>query len=341
MSAIGRRHLHTFAFAACVFGAGMAAGYILKTSFKPESAGEEIREGRRGLTNPLLECEVEGYRPGRELPPFKKELNVFVADLIRRGQAEQVALYFRDLDNGPWLGIDEKRLFIPGSLLKLPVIIACLKQAEVDPAFLGRKIRFQGLPDEGQISGYIPGKRLEIGRDYTVEELIERTAVYSDNYSVALLNGVVNRGLLRQVYRVLGLDEAPDPKAPAPPLSPRTFGQVFRVLYNASYLNREMSEIALDLLARSVFGGGIVAGTPPGVVVAHKFGIYTEELGDRTLTQLHDCGIVYHPERPFFLCVMTRGPVESDLEGVIREITGFVFNKVDRKLQEFDPGGPL
>ncbi|HEY5997755.1 MAG TPA: serine hydrolase [bacterium] len=317
------------ALAAGLVVLGVALGYALRSlQVRPDNA-YEIRGGRSGLTNPLLDCEVHGYRHGRELPSFQHELEGRVADLLRGGTVREVSVYFRDLDNGPWVGVGEDRPFAPGSLLKLPTIIACLKQAEADPAFLDRTVRFQGALEGGVIAGFDPGAPLEAGKEYTVRELLARTGALSDNYSLMLLNRLVDRRVLRQIYHDLGLAAPADVISQAVPISPKTYGQIFRVLYNASYLSRQMSETALGLLTDTVFAGGLVAGVPPGTTVSHKFGIYTEPAGGATATQLHDCGIVYHSRRPYFLCVMTRGTAEPALEAAIRDVASFVYARVD------------
>jgi hypothetical protein len=75
-------------------------------------------------------------------------------------------------------------------------------------------------------------------------------------------------------------------------------------------------------LAKSTFTEGIVAGLPQGMTVAHKFG--EAELPDGTL-QLHDCGIVYKPNQPYLICVMTKGSNFDTLAGVISHISKTVY----------------
>jgi beta-lactamase class A len=104
-----------------------------------------------------------------------------------------------------------------------------------------------------------------------------------------------------------------------------------RVLYNASYLSREMSEKALDYLLASDYKDGLVAGLPPGTQVAHKFGEYERE----DMNQLHDCGIVYYPRHPYILSVMTRGSDKQMMADTIAEISRLIYEEVDGK---FGPG---
>jgi beta-lactamase class A len=85
----------------------------------------------------------------------------------------------------------------------------------------------------------------------------------------------------------------------------KDYSGLFRVLYNATYLDRDRSEEALGLLARSSFDRGIAAGVPPGTVVANKYG-YGGNPGDPSDHQFHDCGIVYGGEGPYILCVFTK-----------------------------------
>lgn len=329
--------------AVLLFAAGVAVGYALRDAPRaappdPDAPDRQIRPGRVGFTNPLLDCEVTSYVRGRELPSFKKELEAHVAGFVARGEAEEVALYFRDLDNGPWSGIREKETFTAASLLKVPLLMACLLQAETDPGFLRSTIRYEGLLEKEGVGGFVAESPLVVGRAYTVEDLIEQVAVYSDNYAAQLLDDRVNRDILGRLYRDLGLDPelVRDPLKPAA-ISPKAYGQLFRVLYNASYLNRENSEKLLAALSRAAYADGLVAGVPPGTVIAHKFGVNTLLPPGPGQAQLHDCGIVYEPKRPYFLCVMTRGSAEQPLAGVIAETSRFIWERIEAQGRDLEP----
>lgn len=317
------------ALALCLFAVGVAAGWTLRSRPGGTEADREIRRGGAGLTNPLLDCEVVRYPRGMELHPFREDLEDLVADSLRRGEAAAVSVYFRDLNNGPWFGIAEREPFTPGSLLKVPLLMACLLEGEKDPSFLQRRIRFEGLPEREGIGRFEAEVPLVKGRTYTVTELIEQMAIFSDNYAALLLDREVDRRLLELVYGELGLDVdlVREPLKPAL-VSPKTYGQFFRVLYNTSFLNRVMSENALAYLTRSVYRDGLVRGVPPGTVVSHKFGINAVTVDGREQVQLHDCGIVYAPSRPYLLCVMTRGEEERRLAGVIAEVSRLVSDRV-------------
>jgi beta-lactamase class A len=69
-----------------------------------------------------------------------------------------------------------------------------------------------------------------------------------------------------------------------------------------------------------------VAGVPAGISVANKFG--ERELADGT-RQLHDCGIVYHPERPYVLCVMTKGASFEQLSRTVADVSQLVYREID------------
>jgi beta-lactamase class A len=100
-----------------------------------------------------------------------------------------------------------------------------------------------------------------------------------------------------------------------------------------------MSEKALRYLSRSAFRDGIVAGIPSNVDCAVKFGERTipveagSDNGEREMKQLHEFGIVYHPNRPYLMGVMARGEDPGKLTHVIREVTTLIYEEVDRQLR--------
>ncbi len=92
-----------------------------------------------------------------------------------------------------------------------------------------------------------------------------------------------------------------------------------------------MSAKALTYLVNSEFKEGIAGGVPSEIKVAHKFG---ERTLSADLKHLHDCGIVYYPDNPYILCVMTRGNNYQELSNIIKTISKMTYDEVEsRKIE--------
>lgn len=330
------RHLINLVIPIACLLLGGAAGFIIHSMwFSKDTSGEVIvqdREGSYQFINPLLECDASKTASrNRELAPFKDNVEEFIKT---KDPSESVSVYFRELNDGIWFSIGDTQRFTLASLRKIPMLIAFLKQAENDKRVLSRKLRYQLSSDYNATQSFKPSHVMTVGQEYTIEELLYRMIAYSDNNAFTLLASVVDRGELERVYRVFNI-KIPETDTTEEFRSAVTFASFFRVLYNATYLNREMSESALRLLTMSEFRDCIVAGVPPDLPVAHKFGEHWEQ--GSNVKELHDCGIVYYPQHPYLLCVMSKGDNFQSLTEDISSISRIVYTRVDEQHSSHQP----
>lgn len=306
-----------------------------RKSVDPEQSA--LREGGFTFINPLLEC---GSNPeltaSKEQKPFRSRINTLVERALAAGAAENISVYFLDLNNGQWFGINETERFTPANLLKIPVMIAYFKHAESSPLSLKKRLAFTGAEDWTQGQTIKPLRSIVRGKSYTVDNLIFRMIAYADTNAFQVLYANLPPEQLKKVFTDLSVDY--DPAVQDNSLSLNDYAAFLRVLYNASYLNRELSEKALKHLSSSLYREGIIAGTPPGVEVAGKFGERTVQVTDeedkeleRKVMQLHDFGIIYFPKHPYLLGVMTRGKDFKELGKIIRDISHEVYDEVYRR----------
>jgi beta-lactamase class A len=126
------------------------------------------------------------------------------------------------------------------------------------------------------------------------------------------------------------LNVSNDPDRDEDYISVQAYAGFYRILYNASYLSKEMSERALIYLSYEDFKEGILAGIPKGLPVASKFG--ERALGPNyEIKQLHEFGIVYYPGRPYLIGIMTRGRDFDKLKTVLRDISRLIYEEIDRQ----------
>ena len=236
------------------------------------------------------------------------------------------SVFFRDLRNGPRVGIQEDEMFHPASLLKLPLMIALLHEADQEPGLLDEEVLSPStLPPVSNVSA---DEAIQPNTTYTINELMRRMIVYSDNNAADLLVLKINAKPMASNSNAfldigtMGIMSTGNIGR----LSMQSYTNLFGILYGAGYLSDSMSQLALQLLSESTYKDALVAGVPAGTRVAHKFGFYNvphEEM------ELHDCGIVYHPRTPYVLCVMTIGPNIAGEEKAISEISRMVYTSVD------------
>ena len=276
--------------------------------------------------NPLLECDSNGSL-STELKSFKSQLVDEIENIKKDNQVDFVSVYFRDMNNGPWFGINEKEDFSPASLLKVPVMMSYFKTAESDPGLLNKVIKFEKSADSND--EYFKDSIIKKGESYTIEKLIEAMIIHSDNEALNLLimNSVSYKVDLNDVFQYLGVDLSSDGTT----ISVKQYSTFFRILFNASYLTQPDSEKALNILNKVNFTSGLKAGLPGDVKVAHKFGERWDSVNPEK--QLHDCGIVYYPNHPYLLCVMTKGTDFDKLAFSIADISNFVYKAVDKQFR--------
>lgn len=307
---------------------GIFLGILISNHFNAPPHDQNVTEqhsfGQFSFINPLLECDLDHQSSEVTFQSLEQKIIDYIKEAKRTGLVSQISVYWRDLNNGPWIGIDEKNNFTPSSLLKVPIMIAILKQSEQDSKLLENKLLYKGNTETEVTPIYTPSKMLEKDQSYSIDELLNRMIIYSDNNAKNLLLDNIDSQKIDAVYGDLGILLPPETLADDY-MSVKEYAALFRILYNGSYLSRENSEKALKILSQSDFKVGLLAGVPEGIKVAHKFGERELENG---VNQLHDCGIIYYPNHPYLLCVMTRGDKLEVLPGVIAQISRIVYGEI-------------
>lgn len=278
------------------------------------------------LTNPILDCE-SAYSSGvanLDQSGIKKEISR-VKDTYG---IEQISLYYRDLNNGPWFGINEEEKFSPASLLKIPVAMALMKYAEDNQGALDKKI----IPTPEQITmnqnqNITFEGVLEAGKEYTLFEVMESMLKKSDNSAVYVIYDNLPENYINNVFLSMGVPY--ENAGQEVFLRVKDYASFFRVLFNSSYLNRENSEKLLEILTGIDYKNGLTAGIlDKNIIISHKFG--ERILGNSF--QLHDCGIIYYPDNPYLLCIMTKGHDFYKQQTAIQIISKFIYNKISQKV---------
>jgi beta-lactamase class A len=325
----------TAVFIGFIFGAitfYFASNFIVRRNFEqaPDTAKyAERRSGQNQLVNPLLDCPDFA----KAMPPKQNKLEQALERKIKQlqevGSITEAGIYFKDLNNGPDFGINEDLTFSPASLLKVPLMIGYFKIAEKNPQILNDTLIYVPDKEEEKFAkqNFYPQNQLETNKRYTVSELIDQLIIESDNKVTGVLLEHIDLDVV-QLLNNMGVKlnlEIKDGKLLGSNLTVESYASIFRILYNATFLNPEYSNKAMQILAAAKMTDGLKAGVAPEIIVAHKFG----ERFDGDTKQFHDCGIIYYPKRPYLLCVMTRGKKSfADLVAAVEGISKTVYDEV-------------
>ena len=281
----------------------------------------QIRQQNLEFARPLLLANVS--MEDSRLDPLKNSINAYIDSRTRDGVLQSASVYVRVLNKGAWVGINEYERYSPGSLLKVPLMIYFLKQSQSDPTLLTKTIKFDGHHDTRRLPTIIC-EQMIAGREYTVNELLRRMIMFSDNDATVMLDNLVH-GADAEVYSDLDLPK-PDPAAQDYFITADEYSRFFRVLFNATYLGAPMSDYALKILSQSSFNDGITRPFSKGVLVPRKFG----EREIAGVKQFHEFGIVYLGNEPYLLGVMTKGRDMNELTNVASDISEIVYNTLKR-----------
>ena len=323
---------------ACVV-IGFGGGWILKEkTFQLGDTPLPLRLGGFRFISPLLVCNTTISSASANFLPLKNSLEESVKKVVAVNTIEIASIYYRDLKTGEEVEINGNAKFYPASLRKVPLLMALLKSVENDPTYLNNsRVNLTGKDQNGQ-QEIKPKEAAETGKNYSLGDLAEKMIIYSDNNAASALTTLVGAESLVNLFDKLqvpfvvfngdfiNVDNRDF-------ITAHDYAIFLRVLYNSTYLNTSVSEHVVDLLTHVDYKNGLVAGVPDDILVAHKFGLLSEKekkSGVILNRQLHDCGIIYHVQSPYILCIMTKSSAPiSEIEGFIKDISSITYQAVE------------
>lgn len=320
------------------FFVGIAIGSLglwIIVAPKNTEDGYAVRSGGYTFINPLLSCNISENKEFTVYAPLKDKLVEFIDASIAKNDAQKISVYFRGLNSAHWAGVDENEQYSPASLLKVQLLIAYLKFAETQPGLLDKTIVYERQSADANATEEIrPTKTIRSGGTYSIADLLKYMIAYSDNNAMVYLQEHIDQTALMEVYSDLGI--TPPKNLTDETVSPKDYSYILRILYNGTYLSKEMSQYALELMSTVDFKLGLRAGLPSGIIVSQKFGERTVTEKDSPKSpervlykELHDCGIVYYPKNPYLLCVMTKGNDFKKLEAAIGAVSNLVYKETN------------
>jgi beta-lactamase class A len=282
------------------------------------------------FTNPLLECSFgPDYIAQNTIRPTKKHLEDFIRDKIASQDISHASVYYRDLNNGPWLGINETESFFPASLMKVPLVMYFYKKSEDIPGLLDNLIVPKKDTSEIETTQHFkPSRLIDVTKPQPIRSLIEASLKYSDNRAAETLALSAEKGGFRDLLNDLHLQLPED--AEGDYMNVRDYATFFRVLFNASYLSKHNSEEILSLLANTEFNKGLTKYLPKDIPVSHKFGERYSDLSN--IKQFHDCGIVYLTYHPYLICIMTRSTNMDKAAEVAATLSRMIYREVTEQI---------
>ncbi|HEX2189934.1 MAG TPA: serine hydrolase [Longimicrobiaceae bacterium] len=217
----------------------------------------------------------------------------------------------RNLATGEALSIRGGETFPSASLVKVPVLVALLDQVERGSIRLDERM---GMIARDRVGGSGVLQYMESGLPLTVGDAAWLMITLSDNTATNLLLDKLNVRTVWEKMDSLGLPHtkihsktflrstsiAPDSsvKYGLGVAVPDEVVRLFALLHEGRAVSPAMDSLALRMLRANQDGSKLVRWLPEDVPVAHKSGDV-----DRARS---DCGIVYGPEAPVAVCVMTR-----------------------------------
>jgi beta-lactamase class A len=254
-----------------------------------------------------------------------------IHDLIKAGSG-RVGLVIKDLATGEALQWSADERFPSASLIKIPILVEALRQAQFDPLMLEERvpiypdIRAEGsgilkeLPSVESASLLDLLTLMIIVSDNTATNLcIERLGMAAVNDTIATLGlkaTVLQRRMMDMAARDRGLDNY---------TSAADMAHILELLAIKKILTPEGCAQALGILERQQLKDRLPLLLPPEVKVAHKTGGLPGVC--------HDAGILQWESHQIIVTALTQGFPEPEA-GLVGQGAGILIARISRMVYE-------
>ena len=137
------------------------------------------------LIHPLLLVDFNQESP--DYAQLKWEVTRTIQEWEKDGKIKSASVYFASLNNMKWMGIGCEEQYLPGSLMKVPILIYYLKQEQVHPGVLNTEFVYERPKSNFPLQTY-RGDSIIPGRKYKVSELLRYMIAESDNNATYVLS---------------------------------------------------------------------------------------------------------------------------------------------------------
>lgn len=230
---------------------------------------------------------------------------------ITRGYEGVVGVSVRNLATGESLSIRGGETFPTASLIKVAVLVALLDEVEKGRIALDDPLT---MIARDQVGGSGVLQHLHGGLQLTVEDAARLMIVISDNTATNLL---LDKVPMRTVWATMDSLELPHTRIHSKTFlrstsvamdssvkyglgvtTPDETVRLFALLHEGRAVSPRMDSLALAILRANEDGNKLVRWLPDGATAAHKSGDVDQSR--------NNCGILYGPDAPVAVCVMTR-----------------------------------
>jgi beta-lactamase class A len=253
------------------------------------------------------------FRLAREnFTKLERELKEFVDS-----QPGEVGLYFFDLTTGGHFGINEKEPLPAASSIKVPVALYLYEQVAANKISLDEQMAYDPDVHWSGGAGTIRWNAYP-GQLFTLGELARKLIRESDNVAWRMLTKRLGQDNIEAFMKNLGGKTVfPGGKNYSTAEDLVTYT---RAALDFAHSNPDVGWILMDDLVHSIYKDGLPAFLPAEVQVGHKVGALP--------AVATDVGVVFLPERPYALAVMTKDVGVSEDPGfeAIAKISRLVYN---------------
>lgn len=230
---------------------------------------------------------------------------------ITRGYQGVVGVSVRNLATGESLSMRGEEAFPTASLIKVAVLVALLHEVEKGTIRLDDPLT---MIARDQVGGSGVLQHLHSGLQLTVEDAARLMIIISDNTATNLL---LDKVPMRTVWAKMDSLELPHTRIHSKTFlrstsvamdssvkyglgvtTPDETVRLFTLLHEGRAVSPGMDSLALAMLRGNEDWNKLVRWLPDGATAAHKSGDVDQSR--------NDCGILYGPDAPVALCVMTR-----------------------------------
>ena len=254
---------------------------------------------------------------------WKKEIEKIISQVEGK-----VCVNFYDLNKNNGFSINGDKKVLSASMIKLLILAELLKKASENKFSLSDTIMMANFMKTGG-DGVL--KELNAGHHFTLKELATLMIIVSDNQATNILIDFLGMENINLLGKELGLKESflgrkmMDTEARKNGYDNYTCADdislLFKLIYQEKLINKEASQLMLDILLRQQQGERLQRYFPSDIKIAHKCG---------DLDNLeNDGGIIWIGDRIYILVVLTSGMSNLQCKQTIGKISKFIYDKME------------